>query len=243
MNKAIQVEKMCKSYGADFAIENLSLSINQGEVFGLLGANGAGKSTTIECILGTKDADSGSVSILGLSPTKDRKRVFQEVTVQFQESCHQDRILVSELCEVTSALYTNSQSYLDLLEKFDLSHKKRSAVSELSGGEKQRLFVLLALIPNPKVVFFDELTTGLDVKARRELWKYLKALKERGMTMFLTSHFMDEVEMLCDRICILRRGKCVFEGSPTQAIMMSKKSSLEDAYLWFTEEEVLNEGV
>ena len=139
----------------------------RGEVFGLLGANGAGKSTAIECILGTRKQDSGTVSILGMNPRTNRKTLFEKVGVQFQESNYQDKITVHELCEETTSLYKSSSNYEDLLKRFDLSDKLKSQVNELSGGQKQRLFIVLTLIPDPEVVFLDELTTGLDARARR----------------------------------------------------------------------------
>ncbi len=200
--EVIKVHNLYKSYGNVQVLEDVSLTVKKGEVFGLLGANGAGKSTTIECILGTKNFDDGQVSILGMNPKKERKRLFQKVGVQFQESNYQDKITVKELCEITEVLYKNPLDCNKLLEEFHLQDKVKNLVSELSGGEKQRLFIILALIPNPEVVFLDELTTGLDVKARRDVWKCLLNLKKQGLTIFLTSHFMDEVEVLCDKICI-----------------------------------------
>lgn len=210
METTIKVRNLCKSYGNIPIIENINISVSQGEVFGLLGANGAGKSTTIECILGTKKADKGTVSILGMDPIRDRKRLFENVGVQFQESNYQDKVTVAELCEVTQSLYKDVTHYTQLIEQFGLTNQLKSFVSELSGGQRQKLFIVLALIPRPKVVFLDELTTGLDTKARREVWDCLTRLKEHGLTIFLTSHFMDEVEALCDRIAILKKGQIVF---------------------------------
>lgn len=237
MQTTIKVEKLSKSYNGLVAIENVNISISPGMVFGLLGANGAGKSTTIECILGTKKQDSGTVSILGMCPQTDRKKLFEEVGVQFQEANYQDKITVGELCEVTQSLYKTATDYQDLLKQFGLLDKTKSPVSELSGGQRQRLFIILALIPKPKVVFLDELTTGLDAKARRDVWKCLSNLKEKGMTIILTSHFMDEVEALCDKICILKKGKTVFNGTIVEAIASSPFEKFEDAYLWYTDEE------
>ena len=191
MEATVEVRGLCKSYANVKAVQNVNISICRGEVFGLLGANGAGKSTTIECVLGTKSQDAGTVSVLGMHPLKDRKRLFEKVGVQFQESNYQDKIRVAELCEVTASLYKKPADYLGLLKKFGLSDKLKSPVSELSGGQKQRLFIVLALIPNPEVVFLDELTTGLDARARRDVWQSLSELKQNGLTILLTSHFMD----------------------------------------------------
>ena len=226
MEKTIQISGLSKSYDGKKVIENLSFSVAAGEVYGLLGANGVGKSTTIECILGTKKADSGTVRILGLDPWTERKQLFKQVGVQFQEANYPDKIKVKELCEETTCLY-----------RYPLADKENAFVNELSGGQKQRLFIVLSLIPNPRVVFLDELTTGLDTKARRGVWKSLQELKKHGLTIFLSSHFMDEVEILCDRIGILKDGGFAFEGTVEEAVALSPYEKLEDAYLWFTGEE------
>lgn len=237
MDETIKVEKLSKSYGNIKVIQDLDISIKKGEVFGLLGANGAGKTTTIECVLGTCQPDSGKVYILGLEPIKDRKKLFEHVGVQFQESHYQEKIRVYELCEETACLYQSINDYKELLKQFGLGDKMKSFVSDLSGGQRQRLFIVLALIPNPQVVFLDELTTGLDTKARKDVWECILKLKERGLTIFLTSHFMDEVEALCDRIMILKRGSSVFLGTVEEAIQQSPYKNLEDAYLWYALEE------
>ena len=238
MEEIISVKQLSKSYGRLNAVQGLDLSVTQGSVFGLLGANGAGKSTTIECMLGTRNPDAGTVSILGMDPLLQRKQLFENVGVQFQEANYQDKVTVSELCEVTQSLYKNAADYGELLKQFGIFDKAKSMVKELSGGQRQKLFIVLALIPQPKVVFLDELTTGLDAKARREVWKILSDLKEKGLTIFLTSHFMDEVEALCDTICILKRGKAVFYGTVEEAIAGSPYDKFEDAYLWYSDEGV-----
>ena len=238
MNEIISVKQLSKSYGGLTAVQGLDLSVMQGTVFGLLGANGAGKSTTIECMLGTRKPDAGTVSILGMNPLLQRKQLFEDVSVQFQEANYQDKVTVAELCEVTQSLYRNAADYGELLKQFGIFDKAKSMVGELSGGQRQKLFIVLALIPQPKVVFLDELTTGLDAKARREVWKILSDLKEKGLTIFLTSHFMDEVEALCDWVCILKKGKAVFYGTVGEAIAGSPYDKLEDAYLWYSDEKV-----
>lgn len=234
----IETKNLTKSFAGKTVLSNFNISVKQGEVFGLLGSNGAGKTTAIDCILGTKKPDSGTARILGINPKSERKKLFENVGVQFQELHYQDKITVSELCEMTSALYHNVNDYKRLLLEFGLKEKSKNIVNELSGGQKQKLFVLLALIPQAKVIFLDELTTGLDTKARRDIWTTLKKLKENGLTVFLVSHFMDEVEALCDRICILKQGKIVFSGSVQNAIQSSPYKTLEDAYLWYSSEEV-----
>lgn len=237
MQEVIKVEQLTKSYGKRLAVNNISFSVRSGMVFGLLGANGAGKSTTIECILGTKKADGGQISILGMNPLANRKKVFEKVGVQFQETNYQEQITVAELCEVTASLYYDAANPFELLTRFGIVDKQKSLVKDLSGGQRQRLFIILALIPNPEIVFLDELTTGLDAKARREVWKILSELKDNGLSILLTSHFMDEVEALCDEICILKKGKIVFCGTILEAIKNSQCEKFEDAYLWYTDEE------
>lgn len=240
MDEIIKVRQLSKSYGELKAIQNVDLSVMQGTVFGLLGANGAGKSATVECILGTKRPDTGEVSILGMDPLQQRRQLFEKIGVQFQEANYQDKITVSELCEITQSLYRSAADYQQLLKQFGIFDKGKSFVKELSGGQRQKLFIALALIPNPKIVFLDELTTGLDVKARREVWRILSNLKGKGLTIFMTSHFMDEVEALCDTICILKKGKSVFYGTVKEAIEESPFDKFEDAYLWFSNEEVID---
>jgi ABC-2 type transport system ATP-binding protein len=239
MEDVIRVEHLSKSYGKLKAVDDFSFSVKGGTIFGLLGANGAGKSTTIECVLGTKKADSGNVSILGMNPVTNRKELFEQVGVQFQEAHYQENIKVRELCEVTASLYKNPADYKNLLAEFGVYDKAGILIKELSGGQKQRLFIALALIPNPQAVFLDELTTGLDARARRDVWQIFARLKTDGLTIVLTSHYMNEVETLCDKICILKTGKPVFYGTVADAIKQSPHDKFEDAYLWFTDEEVM----
>jgi ABC-2 type transport system ATP-binding protein len=239
MEEVIKVCQLSKSYNGIPVVKNLNMSVKGGTVFGLLGANGAGKSTTIECILGTKRLDKGDVTVLGMNPFTQRKQLFQNVGVQFQEANYQDKITVRELCEVTCSLYKDAADYKSLLKQFGILDKASRFVNELSGGQRQRLFIVLALIPNPEVVFLDELTTGLDTKARREVWKILSGLKAKGLTVLLTSHFMDEIEALCDNICILKKGQTVFYGTVQEAINSSPYEKFEDAYLWYSDEEVV----
>ncbi|MGN1086487.1 MAG: ABC transporter ATP-binding protein [Porcipelethomonas sp.] len=240
---AIVVKNLTKKYGNYTAVDNLSFQVRKGEVFGLLGANGAGKSSTIECILGTKKMDSGEVSILGMNPIKERTKVFERVGVQFQESKYQEHVKVEELCEMTASVYRKPQNYENLLNDFGIENKKETYVKELSGGERQRLFIVLALIPDPEVVFLDELTTGLDARARREVWNILMKLKKQGLSILLTSHYMDEVETLCDEILILKKGKTIFHGTVEEAKRESGKNQFEDAYLWYTDEEESYESI
>lgn len=237
MEKTINVNGLCKAYHGVPAVRDISFSVTSGEIYGLLGENGAGKSTILECLLGTRRPDAGSVEILGMDPVRERKKLFQKTGVQFQEPYYPERIRVKELCEETASLYHRTVHYGELLEQFGLADKANSMVSALSGGQKQRLFIVLALIPGPEVVFLDELTTGLDAKARREVWSHLAALRQKGLTILLTSHFMDEVTVLCDRIAMLKKGRILFEGTVDGAVAQSPHDTLEDAYLWFMEQE------
>ena len=170
MSEAVFVEGLTKTYAGRTVVDHLDFSVKSGTVFGLLGANGAGKSTTIECMLGTKQADAGTVRLLGQDPKKKRRTLFERIGVQFQEGDYHKEIKVSELCEETASLYRNPTDWRMLCEQFGIGDKAKVAVKSLSGGERQRLFIVLALIPRPKLVFLDELTTGLDAKARRSVW-------------------------------------------------------------------------
>lgn len=238
MSDAIFVQGLTKAYDGKTVVDHLDLTVKSGTVFGLLGANGAGKSTTIECMLGTKQADAGTVRLLGQDPKKRRRQLFQRIGVQFQEGNYHPEIKVSEICEETASLYRDPADWRKLCQQFGIGGKCGAAVKSLSGGERQRLFIVLALLPRPELVFLDELTTGLDAKARRGVWKTLESLKEQGLTIFLTSHFMDEVEALCDEICILKKGVPVFRGTVAQAKAMSGCERFEDAYLRLSDEEV-----
>ncbi|MGE7981432.1 ABC transporter ATP-binding protein [Solibacillus sp. NPDC093137] len=233
----LNVKNLSVTYGAKIAVNNVSFSVEPGEVFGLLGANGAGKSSTIAAVLGIEKSNFKELTMLGKSPIVQRKEVFQEVGVQFQETNFQDKLIVREAFEQWGSLYKQTADVPLLLQAFGLAGKETQLVKSLSGGERQRLAVLLALISNPKLVFLDELTTGLDTRARRMLWKQLLAMKEKGLAIVLTSHYMDEVEILCDKILILKNGETVFQGTIQEAIQVSEKSTLEDAYLHFSGEE------
>lgn len=237
--KCISVQNLEKSFGKRKVVDGLSFEVQKGEVFGLLGHNGAGKSTTIDLILGLKEPDNGSATILGMKASKNRKKIFEKVGVQLQQTHYQNNITVQEACIEYGSLYQKPADYEKLLSQFGLDQLKKSMVAKLSGGERQKLSVVLALIGNPEIVFLDELTTGLDVVARREVWKTLKALKEQGLTIFLTTHYMEEAQALCDRLCIIKTGAKVIEGTPEEVIKQSGQDNLENAYLFYMGEEVL----
>ena len=236
---AVSVRNLTKSFSGRRVVDDLSFDVQKGEVFAMLGHNGAGKSTTIDLILGLKAPERGSAKILGMDAAKNRKQVFERVGVQLQNIRYQLNITVEEACIEYASLYADPANYPKLLERFGLGTLRKSFVSKLSGGERQKLSVVLALIGSPEIVFLDELTTGLDVAARREVWRTLKQLKDRGLTIFLTTHYMEEAEALCDRVCIIKSGKKVTEGTIDEVITASGQKNLEDAYLFFMGEEEL----
>ena len=236
---SVSVRNLTKSFANRTVVDDLSFDVRKGEVFALLGHNGAGKSTTIDLILGLKAPDGGSARILGMDAAKHRKQVFEQVGVQLQNTQYQPNITVEEACIEYASLYAAPADYQKLLDGFGLAALRRSFVSKLSGGERQKLSVVLALIGKPEIVFLDELTTGLDVVARREVWRTLKQLKSQGLTIFLTTHYMEEAEALCDRVCIIKSGKKVVEGTVDEVIAASGRKDLEEAYLFFMGEEEL----
>lgn len=236
---AVSVRNLTKSFSGRRVVDDLSFDVQKGEVFALLGHNGAGKSTTIDLILGLKTPDGGSAKILGMDAAQNRKQVFERVGVQLQHTQYQTNITVEEACIEYASLYADPADYPKLLEQFGLGTLRKNFVSKLSGGERQKLSVVLALIGKPEIVFLDELTTGLDVVARREVWRTLKQLESQGLTIFLTTHYMEEAEALCDRVCIIKSGKKVAEGTIGEVIAASGQKNLEDAYLFFMGEEEL----
>ncbi|MGF1956456.1 ABC-2 type transport system ATP-binding protein [Enterococcus sp. DIV0421] len=238
MEKMIEVAELSKKINGRKIIDQLTFTVKKGEVFGLLGPNGAGKTSTIETILGIKTPEEGSVKILGSDPQKKRREVFEKVGVQLQSSSYQNNIRVGELCKEMTLLYRQPQDYQELLRLFQLEPFESHFIDKLSGGEKQKLSIVLALIPNPEVIFLDELTTGLDTKARRSVWQTLLKLKEAQMTILLTTHYMEEAEILCDRLCIIAHGRKVVEGSTKELLKQSGQQKLEEAYLWFVGEEI-----
>lgn len=236
---SIRVRNLTKSFGGRRVVDGLSFDVEKGQVFALLGHNGAGKSTTIDLILGLKTPESGTAKLLGMDAARNRKQVFERVGVQLQHTQYQSAITVEEACVEYASLYAAPADFRQLLESFGLNELRKSFVSKLSGGERQKLSVVLALIGNPELVFLDELTTGLDVVARREVWRTLKHLKEQGLTIFLTTHYMEEAEALCDRVCIIKSGKKVAEGSIDEVVAAAGQNNLEEAYLFFMGEEEL----
>ncbi|HKW97328.1 MAG TPA: ABC transporter ATP-binding protein [Bryobacteraceae bacterium] len=214
----IQVSGIRKTYGKVVAIDEVSFEVAEGEIFGLIGPNGAGKTTTMECIEGLRTPDRGVISILGLDPFREIYALQTRIGVQLQQAQLQKRIKVWEAVELWASLYPKSVDGDRLLEQLGLADKRNAWFMTLSGGQKQRLFIALALINDPEVVFLDELTTGLDPQARRAIWDLVRGIRERGKTVFMTTHLMEEAERLCDRVAIIEHGRVIDIGSPVELI-------------------------
>ena len=218
METAIVVEGLRKVYGEVVAVDGISFEVRRGEIFGMVGPNGAGKTTTIECIEGLRRPDEGTVTTLGLDPQRDGYELRERIGVQLQESALPNRIKVWEAVEMFASFYRRSVEWEPLLERLGLAEKRNTDFAKLSGGQKQRLFIALALINDPELVFLDELTTGLDPQARRAMWQLVLDIREQGKTVFLTTHFMEEAERLCDRVAIVDDGRIVALDSPEKLV-------------------------
>jgi ABC-2 type transport system ATP-binding protein len=203
-----------KVYGRTVAVDNVSFEVVEGEIFGLIGPNGAGKTTTMECVEGIRTPERGSISVLGLDPFADVYALQNRIGVQLQEAQLQKRIKVWEVVDLWASLYRTSVDGPALLEQLGLAEKQNAWFMTLSGGQKQRLFIALALINDPEVVFLDELTTGLDPQARRAIWDLVRGIRDRGKTVFMTTHLMEEAERLCDRVAIIEHGRVIDLDTP-----------------------------
>jgi ABC-2 type transport system ATP-binding protein len=210
----ITVSHLCKRYGAVAAVDDVTFSINEGEIFGIIGPNGAGKTTMVECISGLRVPDSGSVTIFDLSPKDDRAKLRKFIGVQLQEGSLPPRIKVLEAVNLFASFYSNPLDSQELLETLGLTKKRNATFKKLSGGQKQRLSIALALIGNPKIAILDELTTGLDPDARRETWELIERIRDRGVTVILVTHYMDEAERLCDRVALINHGRLIALDTP-----------------------------
>ena len=221
---AVTIQNLVKRYGHFVAVNDVSLSIHEGEIFGIIGPNGAGKTTAVECISGLRAPDSGSISVYGLSPRKDRNKVREFVGVQLQESALPPRLRVGEAVRLFASFYPNPLDPDQLLESLGIKQMANSSFKNLSGGQKQRLSIALALVGNPRLAILDELTTGLDPEARREIWGLIERMRDRGVTVILVTHFMDEAERLCDRLALINNGTVVALDTP-EAIAASAGGS------------------
>jgi ABC-2 type transport system ATP-binding protein len=218
MSPVVRVDAIRKTYGQTIAVDDVSLEVRPGEIFGLIGPNGAGKTTTMECIEGLRRPDRGAISVLGLDPIRDAYALQERIGVQLQEAQLQKRIKVREAVALWASLYRQPANSHLLLEQLGLGDKREAWFMTLSGGQKQRLFIALALINDPELVFLDELTTGLDPQARRAIWDLVRGIRERGKTVFLTTHLMEEAERLCDRVAIIDHGRIVDVGTPGELV-------------------------
>ncbi len=230
MAPIVQVEDLRKHYGDIKAVDGISFEVAAGEVFGMLGPNGAGKSTTVEILEGLRERDSGSVSVLGLDPSTDRSALSQQIGIQLQSSALFPKLSAREHLKMFGSLYKQSRDVDELLELVGLTERQKAYSENLSGGQQQRLAVALALLSDPKLVFLDEPTTGLDPQARRRLWDVVVEMKSRGTTVILTSHYMDEAEILADRLVIVDNGKIIAADSPEGLI----RANFVGATLTFT---------
>jgi len=216
---AIEVDKLTKRYGDLLAVNDISFSVSKGEVFAFLGPNGAGKTTTVEIIETIRTPTSGKVTLLGMDATKKKRDIVSRIGVLPQEFSSFDRITVRETIQYYSRLFSCKNTDIDgLLELVNLKDRSREQYKNLSGGLKQRLGIAIALVNDPEVVFLDEPTTGLDPRARREVWEVLQGLKEKGKTVFLTTHYMEEAELLADTVAIISKGEIIAMGSPDELI-------------------------
>jgi ABC-2 type transport system ATP-binding protein len=214
MPPIISVKNLRKTYGKVIAVDDISFEIEEGEIFGLLGPNGAGKTTTVECLQALRHPDSGEIHVCGYSPIHEAHACRQVIGSQLQESALPERIKVWEALDLFASTSSDSADWHTLLEQWGLGEKKKANFASLSGGQRQRLFIALALVNSPRVVFLDEMTTGLDPAARRVAWDLIRAIREKGATVVLVTHFMDEAETLCDRLAIVDKGRIIASDSP-----------------------------
>jgi ABC-2 type transport system ATP-binding protein len=225
MTTVIEVERLHKRYGATAAVEDVSLEVTEGEIFGILGPNGSGKTTTVESMQGLRRPDGGRIRVLGLDPADQAEALRRRIGSQLQESALPDRLKVWEALDLFASLAPGGADWPVLLEQWGLAAKATASFAGLSGGERQRLFVALALVNDPEVVFLDEMTQGLDPAGRRVAWELIRAIRERGATVVLVTHDMDEAKQLCDRLAVLERGRVVATGTPQELVARSGRAA------------------
>lgn len=241
----ISIKDLVKNYGSFKAVKGISFDVYEGEIFGLLGPNGAGKSTTLEIIETLREKTSGKVIVNGIDLDKQPDEIKKIIGVQLQSSGYYPNLNLTELIELFNGMYNKNMPPMDLLELVNLKDKAKAKFKELSGGQKQRFSVATTLINDPKIVFLDEPTTGLDPQARRNLWELIKKIRDKGTTVILTTHYMDEAEKLCDRVAIIDSGEIVALSTPDLLIdeLVSsgferpkemKKANLEDVFIHLT---------
>jgi ABC-2 type transport system ATP-binding protein len=235
---ALEVTGLRKSYGGKAAVDGLSLRVAEGEIFGILGPNGAGKTTTVECAEGLRRPDGGSVRVFGIDPYRDRAAARRLVGAQLQESQLPDKITVAEAIGLYASFYPEPADTEALIGRLGLTEKRDTRYRKLSGGQKQRVSIALALVGHPRLVVFDELTTGLDPAARRESWRLVRELRDDGVTVVLVTHYADEAERLCDRVALIQAGRLTALGSPEELISRASvnrnRATLDDAIVALT---------
>ena len=244
-NIVIQVKALVKNYHSLVAVDGISFDVYEGEIFGLLGPNGAGKTTTMEIMETLREQTSGEVIINGLDTRKNSNRIKQLIGVQLQAAGYYPSLTLIELVDLFAGLYNTPTDPYELLKKVALEEKAKAKFKELSGGQKQRFSIATTLINNPKIIFLDEPTTGLDPQARRNLWELIQNIRHNGTTVVITTHYMDEAEQLCDRVAIVEQGKIIAIDTPDNLIdklvasgferkKEVKKANLEDVFLNLT---------
>ncbi|MEO3743862.1 ABC transporter ATP-binding protein [Plantactinospora sp. B5E13] len=235
----IEVNGLRKRYGGQVAVRDVSFSVEAGEIFGIVGPNGSGKTTSVECLTGLRRPDGGTIRVLGLDPARSGAELRRQVGVQLQESQLPDRLKVWEALDLYSSFYAEPADWRTLLEEVGLAEKRNTVFGRLSGGQKQRLSIALALVGSPRIAVLDELTTGLDPQARRDTWQLIRDVRDRGVTVVLVTHFMDEAERLCDRLAVVRAGEVVAIDTPANLVAGAEvpgveRPTLEDAVLALT---------
>ena len=219
---AVEIAHLRKTYGALVAADDISFSVAEGEIFGILGPNGAGKTTTVECAVGLRSPDAGTIQLMGLDPQADRDQVHQIVGVQLQESAFPAKLRVGEIIEEFRSFYRHPAEVTNVVEALGLAEKRRAYYRSLSGGQRQRLSVALALIGGPKLAVLDEMTAGLDPQARRDAWELIEGVRDRGVTIVLVTHFMEEAERLCDRVALIDHGHIVALDTPANLTALAR---------------------
>jgi ABC-2 type transport system ATP-binding protein len=218
MPEVVAVEHLQKRYGSTVAVEDVSFAVDEGEIFGILGPNGAGKTTTVECLQGLRDADGGTMRVFGLDPKTQTEQIRRRVGSQLQDSALPGRMKVEEALRLFAAFAHRPVDPDELLARWRLEDQRNQAFDSLSGGQRQRLFIALAFVNAPELVFLDELTQGLDPQARRATWELIREIREQGTTVVLVTHFMDEAEYLCDRLAIIDQGKVIALDTPQRLV-------------------------
>jgi len=236
MDPIVQVQGLRKTYGETVAVDDVSFEIEEGEIFGMVGPNGAGKTTTTECIEGLRTPDQGRLRVLGFDPVTQERLLRPLIGTQLQSTNLPNGLIVWEALDLYASFYPDPIDWSELIDQLGLTEKRNTPFRKLSGGQKQRLFIALALVNDPRLVFFDELTTGLDPQARHVIWDLVRGVRQRGKTVFLTTHYMEEAERLCDRVAIMDRGKIVALDTPGNLI----RSIVSESRIVFTVDDLQN---